>query len=306
MPISPPPSAPPPAPPTLTTQPKHHQHSCLALSSTLITYLHTYITEIHRASPQSSTVLLSIGSGTGLLERYLLDPFDHAASEGTLDEEATLSNGKAGVHVFGVEVRESEGGAAGMVGLNGYLPPERRISVRGTWDILGAEEVKDVVDGINGSEERHDVKSGDAEYDIEEEDTICDKTQQQKRQEKRDLDVVLMFIYPRQAALVRKYIERYGHRQSNSSTVGSHGEDSGALAPRVRLLGLIWAGPRADWEDEYENIFEELGNTSTFYARENRGDGLMGWDVQSAWGDEVGVALGEGVVTALLRTSLSA
>jgi hypothetical protein len=89
---------PPPPLPTLTQTPKAHPGCCLALSAPLIAYLHSLL-------PSAPQLVLSIGSGFGLLEALLL------ASPPTL------------LHIIGVEVDPSP---------NVYLPPSNHRTVYGT------------------------------------------------------------------------------------------------------------------------------------------------------------------------------
>ncbi|MCJ1333467.1 hypothetical protein MMC10_010166 [Thelotrema lepadinum] len=88
--------------PALTTKPQHHPDCCLSLSTPLITYL---LSHIRSLNPK----VLSIGSGSGLLETHL-----QAAANPSLN-------------LIGVEV--------GTESPNKYLPLEATFHVKGTWEV---------------------------------------------------------------------------------------------------------------------------------------------------------------------------
>ncbi|KAF2006157.1 hypothetical protein P154DRAFT_254425 [Amniculicola lignicola CBS 123094] len=87
--------------PVLSSKPIAYSGSCLGLSSTLLSHLHSVL--------PNTAVILSIGSGAGLLEALLNgDPYCHT--------------------IIGVEVEPSP---------NRYLPPENHDTVHGTRFLSG-------------------------------------------------------------------------------------------------------------------------------------------------------------------------
>jgi hypothetical protein len=193
MPSTKPDEPPPPPPPMLllplTATPVIHQHSCLALSSKLISFLADTISIHHCGSRRSekesgarsrlgqceqkkatteTVVVLSIGSGTGLLEALLARELDDRARETGLvledggGADADVVGGDEGEEVgrrgvvggmmkvaraFGVEVPGPEG-----VGMNRYLERDRRLVVRGVWDVLGRDGVAGLLKSGAGGE----------------------------------------------------------------------------------------------------------------------------------------------------------
>ncbi|KAI2634460.1 hypothetical protein GGS21DRAFT_517880 [Xylaria nigripes] len=97
----------PPLPP-LTKTPKLHPGCCLSLSQPLLTSLATLITDNFPTHPHPNPLLVSIGSGTGLLEAHL---------------QTRLP---APWRVEGVEVSLS---------VNTYLPPDRMVIVPGSFAV---------------------------------------------------------------------------------------------------------------------------------------------------------------------------
>ncbi|KAF2182896.1 hypothetical protein K469DRAFT_711611 [Zopfia rhizophila CBS 207.26] len=100
--IAPIPAAPPF--PILSDTPSVHPDSCLALSVPLLNHLRSLLS-------QEPDLVLSIGSGTGLLEYFLLN-------------HASASPQK--LNILGVEVYPSP---------NIYLPPPHNLTVIGTWSL---------------------------------------------------------------------------------------------------------------------------------------------------------------------------
>lgn len=141
------------------------------------------------------------------------------------------------MQVYGVEVP----GGGDSTGLNRYLPPERRIVVDGSWDVLD----RNGLDKLLLERDLHGLGANRAGLD-------------------GDGDVVLMFVYPRLPSLVKRYLDVW-------------------IGDRGRLGAIVWAGPRADWED-YRDIFEGLK--------------VQDWDLSMGWGVDVGVGEGEGVAVA--------
>jgi hypothetical protein len=304
MPSTKPDEPPPPPPPMLllplTATPVIHQHSCLALSSKLISFLADSITTRYCGGRRSeregvnrrrldqceqkkatteTVVVLSIGSGTGLLEALLARELDDRAREtglvqedgGGADADAVGGDegeevGRRGVvggmmrmaGVFGVEV---PGLAEG--GMNRYLERGRRVVVRGVWDVLGREGMAGLLKRGADGEGEGGVK-GWAECEVQ-------KGEDGELVQVGVVDVWLMFVYPRQASLMERYLDEW----------------LGEVAVRgLKLAGVIWAGPRVDWKD-YEPVI-------TYLERH-------GWAVTETWGSEAGVGDGEGVVVAPRR-----
>lgn len=98
--------------PDLSRHPRHHSDCCLSLSTILISHLSDIILSSIR-----SGIVLSIGSGTGLLEAHLDQHFVKIANHE--------------VRVEGVEIKST----VASTSLNGYLPEELSNTVGGTWAI---------------------------------------------------------------------------------------------------------------------------------------------------------------------------
>lgn len=139
-------------PSTRSDVPSFHPDCCLSLSKDTIH-------QILDALPFRNTLVLSIGSGTGLLE-------------------GLLSEAESRLRLEVVEVR----------GVNKYMPEEMLHIVQGTWQIC-------------------------------ERARMCD---------------VLLFVYPREPGLVKKYLD--------------------SLSVTSKVQTLIWIGPTVDWFD-FERIF---------------------------------------------------
>ena len=103
--------------PALPEIPIHHPDCCLSLSTTLLTYLASLCTEVSSSTHGGPTTVLSIGSGTGLLEVLLSQHL------GT-----TCDRNLKTIEVEGVEVYASPP-------INRYLPSDAVHVVHGTWDI---------------------------------------------------------------------------------------------------------------------------------------------------------------------------
>lgn len=148
--------------PKLNDHPSRHPDFCLSISTKLIHALTTILTK--NGPETSNNLILSVGSGSGLLEARLLT---HLAS---------LPNSASKFTIQGVEVRSSPTAAS----VNKYLPEQHSATVRGTWELSPL------------------LKSADT----------------------------LLFVYPRDPELVRRY-----------------------LTSRPASLRLVlWLGPHADWE----------------------------------------------------------
>ena len=130
--------------PILTRDPRHHPDCCLSLSTILITHLTSLFTTLlppHRGNPGPvrdgvKRTVLSIGSGTGLLEALI----NQSLSE---DAFGALQNAQLGIglnllHVEGIEVHATPP-------VNRYLEEWSCHEVKGTWDLCemaGEDDVR--------------------------------------------------------------------------------------------------------------------------------------------------------------------
>ncbi|KAI0190708.1 hypothetical protein EV127DRAFT_78932 [Xylaria flabelliformis] len=203
--------------PLLTHEPTRHPGCCLSLSEPLLAIIGTLLDSIphldnrsHDGHKPEPALILSIGSGTGLLEELLHVHLNN-------DDHVSVKNWR----VEGVEVNPA---------VNIYLPEDRINHVLGTWAVL-------------------DTRAHEA--------------------------TVLMFVYPRDGALVHRYIDAFmtsstppgdGHGESKNgceyrSGSGSasnrganyedHSEDGDGIRrnPRKGVRLVIWLGPKCDWDD---------------------------------------------------------
>lgn len=103
--------------PKLNDTPTRHPDFCLSISTKLT---HTLKTIVTTNGPDSNdNLILSVGSGSGLLEAHLLK---HLTSLPTPTSTFTVQ---------GVEVRSSSTAAP----VNRYLPEQHSATVRGTWEL---------------------------------------------------------------------------------------------------------------------------------------------------------------------------
>ncbi|KAL6406838.1 uncharacterized protein AUP68_09647 [Ilyonectria robusta] len=160
----------------LKKEPIRHADCCLSLSSKLLDTLTAIFSD--RGLAGHPRTVLSIGSGTGLLETLWLT---HIGSQSQSDDAS------AGLVIEGVEVHQLGSRAPA----NKYLAEQAINTVRGTWELSSRLQDQDV--------------SG------------------------------LMFTYPRQPALVTRYIES-------------------VIKTKLSIGVVIWLGPLADW-DEFEPCF---------------------------------------------------
>ncbi|KAK4196609.1 hypothetical protein QBC40DRAFT_209124, partial [Triangularia verruculosa] len=91
--------------PNLSTTPTRHPSSCCSLSLPLLSLLHTLL-------PPPPRLVLSIGSGNGLLEALLLHHYPDRSSS-----------------FYGVEVSASKP-------VNVFLPEQNSLTVAGTWAVV--------------------------------------------------------------------------------------------------------------------------------------------------------------------------
>lgn len=297
--------------PALTITPTRHHHCCLALSTVLIDRLYDVVVDaraagsksdedvktsisineehaspsqrantnqqkaardasVRRDQPRRRTVVLSVGSGSGVVERLLLERLGGR----NLDEDGD-------VQVYGVEIPATAKGAE----MNAYLPRERRVVVGGSWDVFGVNDLL-ALPALGRKSEDEDEE----DEDEEEEEEDCDLAPNGSSRSggaavSENVDVVLMFVYPRQPCLVSRYIDAYTSLPG-TEPIGADSEGGGKAD--ISLKAVIWAGPRADWE-EYEGLFTSLG--------QNGCDGEE-WRVDVGRGEEMGVDQGEGIVIA--------
>ncbi|KAM7197262.1 hypothetical protein V8F33_005690 [Rhypophila sp. PSN 637] len=171
-------------------QPLRHSASCASLSLALIETLNNVL-------PQPPSLLLSVGSGPGLIEALLLHHFPLRAAQTHViteydddtpyqesDSESDEARKGPTGSFYGIEVKNTKD-------VNRYLPQQNVLTVPGTWALPG-EEITYRVEG-------------------------------------------LLFIYPRQAGLIRTYLEK-------------------CTALRV----VVWIGPRCD-VDEFIAPLESWG-----------------------------------------------
>ncbi|KAI0197025.1 hypothetical protein F4808DRAFT_299542 [Astrocystis sublimbata] len=192
--------------PKLTSEPTRHPACCLSLSETLLAtiktlldtsfppHLQTQCRNIYAPRPGSDpALLLSIGSGTGLLEELLhnyLNSAIHNDSHGL--SSARNESTRNAWRIEGVEVDLS---------VNIYLPEDRINHVPGTWAVLSSRTQNDAA--------------------------------------------ALMFVYPRERGLVRRYVDAF----FNTLTTTKDGRF------------VLWLGPKCDWED---TGFGDLTQTHTY------------------------------------------
>ncbi|KAI0969050.1 hypothetical protein F4678DRAFT_178539 [Xylaria arbuscula] len=239
--------------PSLTAEPTRYPGCCISLSQPLLASIQTLLPSISSTSSRpekksgaehdsvlqpSPALLLSIGSGSGLLEELL---------HNYLNQDSLTRNWS----VEGVEVNRA---------VNAHLPEDRINQVAGTWAVL-ASRARDAA--------------------------------------------ALMFVYPREGALVRRYIDMFmtsspGTRYSGSmSSDEQEGEseyesdserkgeepqhvnesvnDRGENSNRGRVQLVLWLGPKCDWED---TGFASLDASGEFEVLEMRdGVGLAEYEM---------------------------
>lgn len=160
--------------PQLTDDALRYPDFCLSISTGLVHLLSSILNSC-TDDQDPSTLVLSVGSGSGLLEAHL----DAHWSE---DPDCHIT-------IEGVEVRTAEDAKS----VNKYLPDHKHSTVRGTWEISPRLS-----------------QAG-----------------------------ALMFVYPREPALVAKYLQA---------------AQDVASAP---LTIAMWLGPKADW-DNFEQAFLDV------------------------------------------------
>ncbi|CEI66787.1 unnamed protein product [Fusarium venenatum] len=161
---------------------------CLAISTKLLQLLSDIFSKT-TVSEDHPTVL-SIGSGSGLLEAFLLNQQDSAHYN------------YPSFNVEGVEVQQQNGKDA----VNKYLPEQAIYTVRGSWDVVSRLQDPDVTS--------------------------------------------LLFVYPRQPALILEYTKAIARRGLNVQVI-------------------VWLGPMADWE-VFESCFDAGHENGQFAVTEKR------------------------------------
>ncbi|KAJ1333245.1 hypothetical protein MN608_03235 [Microdochium nivale] len=136
--------------PSLSAAPQRHPDCCLSLSTTLLSRILAAATAEgsgcgeyrHQSQLRRDRVVLSIGSGSGLLEACLQRHID-GDGDNDVDSHGNRSAGTGRLVVQGVEVHQqiSSDSSAGpqkqqQVALNRYLPEHRRSTVMGTWEVF--------------------------------------------------------------------------------------------------------------------------------------------------------------------------
>ncbi|KFH40591.1 hypothetical protein ACRE_087140 [Hapsidospora chrysogenum ATCC 11550] len=185
--------------------PIRHPDCCLSLSFKLLDVLTRIFTDSSSptSSPSPSACILSVGSGSGLLEAALLA---HPAA-----------SGRPRLTIEGVEVQQPPSQAP----VNRYLPEPFHHTVRGTWDVSPR---------LN--------------------DHVLSE---------------LMFVYPRQPALVSRYVGATAEEKDGSSSIRT----------------AVWLGPVADW-DEFRPCFEGGGGSAfTVETRTGRDAGLEEFEMMA-------------------------
>lgn len=111
----------------LNDHPSRHPDFCLSISTKLI---HTLTTVLTTNGPEgSNNLILSVGSGSGLLEAHLLSHI------------VALPKSTPKFTIQGVEVRSSPTAAP----VNKYLPEQHSATVRGTWELSPLLESADTL-----------------------------------------------------------------------------------------------------------------------------------------------------------------
>lgn len=109
----------------LGDEPKRHADCCLSLSTTLLNVLTSIVNRrVKSGAPgaDSERLVLSIGSGSGLLEALLQQKWATAPRD----------DASSGLFIEGVEVQQQSGKPSL---LNKYLPEQHHSGVKGTWDL---------------------------------------------------------------------------------------------------------------------------------------------------------------------------
>ncbi|KAF2972070.1 hypothetical protein GQX73_g1615 [Xylaria multiplex] len=263
--------------PSLTDEPTRHPGCCVSLSVPLLDTIKTLLQSIPiiaqsvntttneeslqgcNSAPPQSALILSIGSGTGLLEELLHDYLNHGSHNSL--SAPNHPNFIGNWRVEGVEVNQA---------VNVHLPEDRISRVAGTWAV-------------------HESRARDA--------------------------TALMFVYPRDGALVRRYIDEFmgltlnrarigeneqGGREKdefmNENTYESEGKHANEVIRRGENRGqdnletcgtsrgdvqlVLWLGPKCDWGD---TDVGSLGGSHEFEVLDlQSGVGLAEYEILAA------------------------
>ncbi|CAF3569027.1 unnamed protein product [Fusarium graminearum] len=175
---------------------------CLALSTKLLQILSDIFSKT--TSSEDKPTVLSIGSGSGLLEAFLQD------------QQNSSDYGYPSFNVEGVEVQQQSGKDA----VNKYLPEPAIYTVRGSWDVVSRLQDPDVTS--------------------------------------------LMFVYPRQPALILEYTKAIARRGLNVQVI-------------------VWLGPMADWEvfGSCFDVGHEIGRFAVTEKRQGADAGLDDYEMMA-------------------------
>ncbi|POS77410.1 hypothetical protein DHEL01_v204187 [Diaporthe helianthi] len=105
--------------PKLTNTPTRHPDLCLSISTKLLQTLTTILTNTNGGPVTADNFILSVGSGSGMLEAHLQQHLN-----------ALPRPWSTCFTVKGVEVS-----SATLKPMNKYLPASQALSVRGTWEV---------------------------------------------------------------------------------------------------------------------------------------------------------------------------
>ena len=270
--------------PRLTDEPKHHPDCCISLSTRLLDVLTAAFVYGAPLSGESAAktvpgpakkaenargLVLSIGSGTGLLEALLLarwsNPSLHQGSSG-VDNDAY----RAVTTVKGIEVRSS---------INKYLPAANFGVVRGTWDVVDVSRSASRSRELSDLVPDPDSSSSVAAADTHAEPGFSPSNPVHPPQEDADAAAVtgLLFVYPRSPTLVSRYV------RALVATLGEDEEEDRGVA--------VWLGHKSDWPD-FEPCFSGVpglgavevldgggrGDDEEDHGRDN---GLVGYEMMA-------------------------
>ena len=204
--------------PQLTHEPEHHPDCCLSLSTKLLDVL-TAIFAPKNAKDAETRLVLSVGSGTGLLEALLLDrwsapqpqhPSGPDVHDGGPPIPTTATSTGVVMTIQGVEVHPS---------VNKHLPEANLCVVRGTWDVVPVATSTLRSRSFDPEKQPHpDAGAGSSPASADDHAPATG----------------LLFVYPRSPALVSRYLRGFG---------AAAGEEEGCEG------AAVWLGHRSDWPD---------------------------------------------------------
>ena len=214
----------------LDNEPIHHADCCLSLSNRLLdllirTFSETGPSKTIEWQPQQRTVL-SVGSGTGLLEALLIARAESIPSDSGDDGNGVGNPGSMiRLSVEGVEVQRPDSRPSA----NKYLPEPSFHTV--------------------SSASNHSPRLADEHV------------------------AGLMFVYPRQPALVASYVNSLRDKVN-----ANEGDDTAETSAAM----VVWLGPRADWPS-FSTYFRD-GQGKEAEVRVWAGDeaGLKDYEIMAA------------------------